>query len=384
VVPGAARSTNSSALSSRRDRRGSHVPSCPTVTVRGVTINREAWLVEGPRGRRCCYELLADRLTEGPAWRDAWLERGLRPTEMATELTELVGTAPAELVGAGLSGERLERRLLVGLDMAVTFAAYWQEPDWVDRALALPEVRTALAPFAAALAAVSPRWWSAPVDLAGQRTVEFLDRYATTVSLSGAADKLAAWRADTVREERRAAVERPRDVRANVSGAWWSAPCLAQLAVTTRQPPGFGPAGLLFVEDEMGWTSARCTPVAVAGEPEVYEVNGPDDWGGLVERYPLEVTWSRRHDWWRATGVDGRWLIPDYLAISRDYTGVHLTARGYLTAAGAPLAVGSAHTVLAGWGPDQTYWLTDCLARSGPPERWRRDPNEDGLGWTRT
>jgi hypothetical protein len=346
-----------------------------------VTIEREAWLVEGPRGRRYCYELLADRLT-GPAWRDAWLQRGLRPVELATEVTELLGAGAAELVGAGLAGEQLERRLLVGLASATANAMYWQEPDEVDQALALPEVRAALAPFAAALAAVLPGWSSARVDLADQRTVEY--RRATTVSLSGAADKLAAWRADTVREERRAAVEVSRDLRANVTGDWWSAPCLAELVVTTRELPGFGPAGLLFVEDELGWKSARCSPVAVADElsaPSVYEVDCPDDWVRLVERYPLEVTWSRRHDWWRATGVDARWLIPDYLAVSRDYAGVHLTARGYLTAAGAPLAVGSARTVVAGWGPDQTYWLTDCLVRCGAPLRWRRDPDENGLGW---
>lgn len=41
-----------------------------------------------------------------------------------------------------------------------------------------------------------------------------------------------------------------------------------------------------------------------------------------------------------------------------------------------PVADG-AHSVLAGWGPDQTIWLGDVTATSDVAERWQRDDD----GW---
>jgi hypothetical protein len=104
--------------------------------------------------------------------------------------------------------------------------------------------------------------------------------------------------------------------------------------------------------------------------PRTYEINGPDDWAALVASYPLDVSRSRRHDWWRATGWAGRWLIPDYGAVASDYDAIHLTVGGYLTTAGNALPVGEARCLLAGWDPDETYWLADILAAAGPPARW--------------
>jgi len=42
------------------------------------------------------------------------------------------------------------------------------------------------------------------------------------------------------------------------------------------------------------------------------------------------------------------------------------------------LPVLHASTVLAGWDPDQTFWLTDILTESGAPTEWCIEP--DGLG----
>jgi hypothetical protein len=102
----------------------------------------------------------------------------------------------------------------------------------------------------------------------------------------------------------------------------------------------------------------------------IYEICGPDQWTDLVSRYSMDVSRSRRHDWWRATGCAGTWLIPDFAAVASDYDAVHISVAGYLTTAGRALPVGDARTVLAGWHPDQTYWLTDILAVSGPATRW--------------
>ena len=109
---------------------------------------------------------------------------------------------------------------------------------------------------------------------------------------------------------------------------------------------------------------------------------GPGQWAELVERYPLDVTRSRRDDWGRATGWVGRWLIPDYAALAADWDAVHVSVEGYLTAAGIAIPAGDgACTMLAGWDPDATWWFTDVLSFSSQPEDWRAD-KQAHFGWT--
>lgn len=112
----------------------------------------------------------------------------------------------------------------------------------------------------------------------------------------------------------------------------------------------------------------------------MYEVSQPGDWVDLVARYPLDVDRSRRHDWWRTTGSQGPWLIPDWSAVAADYHGVHLTVLGYLGTAGRALPVGQGATLLAGWGPDVTYWLADVLDQASSPITWSRS-KEEPYGW---
>jgi len=73
-------------------------------------------------------------------------------------------------------------------------------------------------------------------------------------------------------------------------------------------------------------------------------------------------------------------LIPDFTAVAADYDAVHLSVIGYLTAAGRALPIGDARTMLAGWDPDQTWWLSDVLSSSGSGERWMSE-NDEPLGW---
>ncbi|SDY63785.1 hypothetical protein SAMN05660209_03348 [Geodermatophilus africanus] len=157
-------------------------------------------------------------------------------------------------------------------------------------------------------------------------------------------------------------------------------PNLAGLVVTRRLP-----AGLQLVEDSLGWESARSWPVSPPAQTaRVLEVTGPVAWVTLVERFPLDVTASRRHDWWRATGRDSAWAIPDWAAVAEEFDAVHLTVDGYLATAGRALPVrtpdGPAGTVLAGWDPGATWWLTDVLPGLGEPTDWRGDRDAPG-GW---
>ena len=102
------------------------------------------------------------------------------------------------------------------------------------------------------------------------------------------------------------------------------------------------------------------------------------------------LTASRRHEWYRMTGRNGPWIIPDWAAVGREYDGVHLTVAGYLSTAGRALAVvdpssadpsGSAMaTLLAGWDPDVSYWFVDLPEVAGAVTEWRE--GEDGR-WQR-
>ena len=50
---------------------------------------------------------------------------------------------------------------------------------------------------------------------------------------------------------------------------------------------------------------------------------------------------------------------------------VHLTVLGYLATAGRALPVLDQFTVLAGWEPSETWWLSDVLQRATEPSTWR-------------
>jgi hypothetical protein len=139
--------------------------------------------------------------------------------------------------------------------------------------------------------------------------------------------------------------------------------------------------GLALVEDGFGQRNARCWPVEPRPGARIYEISSPEDWTELVGRYPLDVRKSRRHDWWRTTGWAGRWLIPDFAAVAVDYDAVHVSVAGYLITAGRALSVNDGRTVLAGWDPDQTFWLTEVLAASGPATSWL-ELDDGPLGWT--
>ncbi|HEX9526064.1 MAG TPA: hypothetical protein VF951_01090, partial [Streptosporangiaceae bacterium] len=184
-------------------------------------------------------------------------------------------------------------------------------------------------------------------------------------------------------DDERSAHDRPEDPAASYSGQWWSSPAHSRLPVTTRGLPSLGAVGLALVEDFLRWAPSACYwPVAPEDGARVYEICGPSPWAELVHRYPLDVSNSRRHNWWRATGWAGRWLIPDYAAVAADWDAVHVSVAGYLTTAGIAIpASGGARTMLAGWDPDATSWLNDILSFTSPPQDWRKD-DQAPFGWT--
>ncbi|WP_417233750.1 hypothetical protein [Arthrobacter sp.] len=337
-------------------------------------------LLTGPRGRRFCLEAvtaLSDELWSrhlAAAWEPH--NTGLRREFGAAVASEATRAA----ISRAPAGD-----LLTALARTVDHAAYWQPPDEVDELARTPEVLQALEPIARELGRrITGSWWSSPVDTGGQRAIQWIDGHNLPAPQpTGAAAKLAGWRERTLASERMAATW-SRSLKRRTASSWWSTPALSDLVQTTRALPGLGSAGLLLVEDGAGWNRARIWPLAPTAGSRILEIREPADWVGLVERQPLEVTQTWRKTAYESTGLDATWLIPDFAAVAQEYDGVHLTAAGYLATAGRPLESGRGLTLLAGWDPDATYWLTDVLEASGEPTEWE-NPVEGAIAeWAPT
>lgn len=333
-------------------------------------------LLSGPRGRRLCWCLLDPG--DDAAWDLVW--DGAHRGDLTGLTREFAAcTASTDLAAAVTHADLLS--LLAALGQPVEVANYWGEPDAIDNALRAQSALEALLPVAASVTtALAAQWWPSPVATDSQQYVEWPGEYGGQPALAGTTAELAAWRTATIEDEH-SARERPEDPSASWSGRWWSAPVPSLLPSTTRSLPGLGAVGLALVEDGFGQRHARCWPVEPRPGAQIFEIYGPEDWTGLVGRYPIDVSKSRRHDWWRTTGWAGKWLIPDFAAAAADYDAIHLSVTGYVTTAGRALDVNDGRTVMAGWDPDQTFWLTDVLTSSGPATDWADLDNGQPLGW---
>lgn len=371
-------------------------------------------LLAGPRGRRFLAEL-AERLVGsedlyragaawwGPAWdRDSSDDL---PAALVTaclrRLQDLLAQADLEAVAAA----RDPHALLASLGASVDAARYWQDPDAVDGILSEDRARALLRPLAAAvLSAPAAAWWREDVDYRSQQHVTWVrqreDLQTPAPALTGGFEALRTWSAEERHREAADRDERPRDARASFSGHWWSTPAMIAGVVDTspavRAPAVTQvlPVGLSLVEDSIGALEALVHPLRPNPSARVLEIHNAQAWCDLVAAHPREATWSRRHDWWRSTGWAGSWALPDWTSVAHRWDGVHLSVVGYLTTSGRLLSTtvpgstaddlspGPAHTLLAGWDPGQTWWLTDVLEPAGVPQRWIADRHDDLLRWS--
>lgn len=373
---------------------------------------RPEQLTIGPRGRRLCLDLatvLDDGLREAAFRRAVVLDDGStmhpfvsvavagEPQPTPAQIDELLAAEAArtvptiEEVAALLERVPLPEggpgkgQIAESLARSVAFAMYWQPPDGEDVLAGHRELDAGLARVAAWVAPHVPDWWSAPMA-ADQWTLGWWGHDPREPGQS-----VADWRTATLAEEKRAVrmrrenrVEapeegwsptpglRPADVDAPISGAWWSFPGGVQ---STRAIDGL-PLGLDLTEDAGGSEDIQVSAVAVPAGARVLEIDDPQVWVELCRAHPLEVTDSRRHDWYRVTGRDGRWVIPDWAAVAESYDAVHLRTTAYLAGATRALAVAAeTATMIAGRGPDVTQWLTSVQV--GPPRTWGYDQHTD-------
>ena len=345
-------------------------------------------LLAGPRGRRLCLEYAvacafrAETAQSRAAADTVWWAAGAFETNGTTIVLRSSGDrtryeppiasptdAAAALDAIDLAAPT-SATLREALAASVQAAMYWQEPDGRDLLCATDDVQSALRRIAVLIAgSAAAEWWSDGVAGDDQWSVPWQGAGRPAGDLEAA---LRSWREATAADEARAAAERPSDPTARWSGQWWSIPP-ASLVRTTRALAGDGPAGLWFVEDSFGEDAAAATPVDVY-PARVLEICGPEDWARLCAQHPLDVTASRRHDWFRVTGRDGRWVMPDWAAVAAETDAVHLSVAGYLSTATRLIQVdGDRAAVLAGWNPDETFWFRGTSARPAGEQRWRRE-----------
>lgn len=296
----------------------------------GVSLPSSA-LLEGPRGRHLCLSAAAG--LHEPVW-GAWLHAAWHPNDAGSRAALVTALSATDCGPLCIWSEVESFTGAVG--DSVDRAMYWQPPDDQDVVAAMPDVVGALRPIAAAIgSAPGAQWWSNSADMSCQRYVSPHEPHEAydEPDLGPAAVKLAAWRQRTIDDDDDARRNRPADPAAPYTGHWWSIPTGHGLARTTRALPASGAVSMLWEEDGFGQGRAAVWAMQPFGEPRTYEIDGPDAWIDLVRPYPLDVSWARRHDWFKVTGRVGIWLIPDWEAVSRDYDAVHLTVLGYLASA---------------------------------------------------
>lgn len=294
------------------------------------------------------------------------------------------GRPAADVVAAQVAAEAGSLLELAECDdraaLLQAFAAVMQ-PGAIGTAAApyLAAAADSLQPAADALAqAPATQWWWQPPDRGRQRWLGGAGQPARGATLTAALQAQADAEAE---EEERTARDRPwPPTRDTVdSGTWWSPP-LGGGVFTSTGPVGPLPAVEVGCEtDGAGQERFEVWDVAISSGARIWNITGPDDWGRLVARYPRDVTASRRHDWFRFTGRDGTWLLPDWRRAAGDWDGVHLSIAGYISATGLAIPAGDAATVLVGWGPDQTLWLNDVFTNVDQAGSWTGTPGPDAF-----
>jgi len=310
-------------------------------------------LLAGPRGRRTCWAVAHDRRLDAAGVYFELLQ-ALRQEGLTQSVLTLFRDAirPTDL--SEISKWSDEVQLLNFVADSVGSARYWQDPDDTDRLLAAVGVDRELRPIAAAIeSAPASSWWPSPVALGEQVFVDWRPRSAGPRHLTGAQDILREWKLEA----------------SEWSSEWWSPPIHAELANTTRCLANLGAVGLLLGQGDMSGTFATCWSVRCRHQPRVYEINGANEWIELVKRHSIEVT---RGAWSMATDLNVHWLLPDWTQVAEEFDAVHLSVSGYLAISGRPLFLDvDMATFVAGWEPDETYWLTDILQISGPGVEWK-------------
>lgn len=354
-------------------------------------------LVSGARGRSLCLSELCGQseefarilqTIEGEAEQRIGIDYPrVRSLNLMTPVVQELVAAIAAVDVRPLAAAVDPLEFLVGLGAATDAATPWQPPHVRDALAALPAVTDALRPVGEAIcAAPATKWWTSTIairdqyEVAGEPYAQFAAPYPALPALQAIRDGLLEYETHFR--------TRPNDPAEEPGGEWWSKPGVWVGREGTVRPSSsrrlatLGAVELAAQEDSYGPERAALRQLSPASDDaRVYDVQQPRHWQTLVATYPFDVSRSRRGVWWQSTGIDGLWFIPDWQAVANDFDAVHVSVHGYLTTAGETLPVPGGNTVLAGWNPDVTYWLSEVI--SGPIEYWYRTSEHTMALWSR-
>ncbi|KXP08294.1 hypothetical protein AXK57_17710 [Tsukamurella pulmonis] len=327
-------------------------------------------LMAGPRGRALCLlaacfadervsqvdRVIATRLDT--TVETGWFSSGAIVLEQGSE-------RQVEALVVALAGVCAIDGLWVrlALECIVDEAMYWQEPRGLLSSR--QELQPALARIAGIIAqSPAAEWWTAALSPA-EYQVRFLP-----------VDHVAA--IDAPAETILADAFRRRDVGepSGYLSAWWSVPPFG--LIRTCPAPAGEPSGLFLVEDGWGQTEAT-VHCARMRSPRVLEIDSVDVWARLCRAHAFGATETKSRDWYRTTGLSStRWAMPDWRSVAREFDAVHLQVGAYLAASGTAIEVGpGVHSVIAGWAPGETFWLTDVVEVEPQGRVFVKDEGDD-------
>lgn len=267
-----------------------------------------------------------------------------------------------EVIAAGLERTPLPAAtvaaVLQALEDSVAWTRYWQHPDGIDVALTDPRVKEAIRRVAEYVLPVCG-WMERPIDRGQSWMLSNFDGSFRSP------DRVAR----SVRSERS---------EANREGSGWETPTAIGPETTGLSPDPVrpGPLQLYCEEDDLGLENRRARRVVVGGDDRILEIRSAQDWAELCAQFPFDVT-RGRDAWSESTGRRGRWVSPDMVAVAKHYDGIHLTVAGFLECSGAVIPVPPSHgrshgaSMIAGWHPDATAWLSDRTTAETVRWLWR-------------
>ena len=340
-------------------------------------------LIAGPRGRRFLLEYaLASESTYRPV-RDegsfgfavAHAAHALTPRKRRgmtfvgsnareSKIVDMtVGEVAARLNHVELHASHASIRLALAL--ATDRGKYWEHPDGEDLLAATPELHRALRRVAVYITASGlTSWWYTPIAKGRQQVVTW----------NGVFPPLP--------RENRSIVPQVNAMQRGLDFPSTPRP----VPSSTRSLADGSPAGLWFVEDNLGQTRAESTGLIAPDEAQVFEITSSADWAELCVRYPLEVTQTGGAGASRSVVRDAanRVLVPDWLRVADQYQGVHLQVGAYLAASALPIDTGSALSIMTGWDPDETIWLSPEVSYSGERTQWALKEDGFNMVWAKS
>jgi hypothetical protein len=220
----------------------------------------------------------------------------------------------------------------------------------------------------AILDAPATQWWKSPIDAQNQTLTRLAGvDHGQCAPLLAASKELQAGIFHEVNQgsDHRTHTGSSYQARTSAPPTSWR----STRFVTGR--PSLPSLDLIWTWEADGPVLADYWQLDLSADARVYEVADEAAWVALVDRYPRNVSESRREAWRNEVSSHSEDLVlPNWRGMQDDFDGVHLTTMAFLEILGVPLTTRYGTTMIDFWTPDSTVWLNDVVTVQGPSEQW--------------